>query len=238
MKTQFYKRQKKLEEEERKKKLAAAEKAAAAENLRKTSENNQLDINNAKVRRASRFEVKTLITPPDIEVTEPNQDDTSTKSPGNGVPLASKEDTSLSPDSKEGSLEPGKPEDFNESRRPSFLDSLGVDPNSPAMKALIQLSTKPKKSILKKTNSFTIHGLTSNSVRPNITDESVFKKRFHTLSPNQASNYKTVTGAEAPSWKRTFDHLGAMFKKPSTPDIGHSNVSAMAMAASKLFYIV
>ena len=39
-----------------------------------------------------------------------------------------------------GSLEPTIPEDFNEARRPSFLDAMGsVDPNSPAMKALIQL---------------------------------------------------------------------------------------------------
>ena len=46
---------------------------------------------------------------------------------------------------------------FLEERRPSFLDSVGLDPNSPAMKALIQLSTKPKKSILKKSHSYTIH---------------------------------------------------------------------------------
>ena len=45
----------------------------------------------------------------------------------------------------------------NTERRPSFLDSVGLDPNSPAMKALIQLSTKPKKSILKKSHSYTIH---------------------------------------------------------------------------------
>ena len=49
------------------------------------------------------------------------------------------------------------PPKFNEERRPSFLDSVGLDPNSPAMKALIQLSTKPKKSILKKSHSYTIH---------------------------------------------------------------------------------
>ena len=50
-----------------------------------------------------------------------------------------------------------EPPKINEERRPSFLDSVGLDPNSPAMKALIQLSTKPKKSILKKSHSYTIH---------------------------------------------------------------------------------
>lgn len=42
-------------------------------------------------------------------------------------------------------------------RRPSFLESMGIDPDSPAMKALIQLNAKPKKSILKKSHSATIH---------------------------------------------------------------------------------
>ena len=35
-------------------------------------------------------------------------------------------------------------------RKSSFLHSVGVDPNSPAMKALEQLNKQPTKSILKK----------------------------------------------------------------------------------------
>ena len=136
-----------------------------------------------------------------------------------------------------GSLEPTVPEEFNEARRPSFLDAMGsVDPNSPAMKALIQLSTKPKKSILKKTNSFTIHGMgdRSRTPIPSFTDDSSWKKRFHTLTPGQSSNYKTVTGAETPIWKNALDSLGSMLgKKPSHPDVG-ANVSVMAMAAGNL----
>lgn len=45
----------------------------------------------------------------------------------------------------------------SQERRPSFLESMGIDPDSPAMKALIQLNSKPKKSILKKSQSATIH---------------------------------------------------------------------------------
>ena len=111
-----------------------------------------------------------------------------------------------------------------------------IDPNSPAMKALIQLSTKPKKSILKKANSFTIHGMgdRSRTPIPSFTDDSSWKKRFHTLTPGQSSNYKTVTGAETPIWKNALDSLGSMLgKKPSHPEVG-ANVSVMAMAAGNL----
>ena len=88
----------------------------------------------------------------------------------------------------------------SEQRRPSFLDTVGIDPNSPAMKALIQLSTKPKKSILKK--NYTIHsfGLSGrsgpSSSTPAFTDDSSWKKRFQPLSQdqpntsNQSYNYR------------------------------------------------
>ena len=126
-------------------------------------------------------------------------------------------------------------EDFNTERRPSFLDSVGIDPNSPAMKALIQLSTKPKKSILKKSNSYTIHsfgipGLSSTMPNtPAFTDDSSWKARF--LHPEPSRNYKTVTGAEVPKWKNALDSLGSMFKKGSSTNVIGSNMDVLAMAA-------
>ena len=118
-------------------------------------------------------------------------------------------------------------------RRPSFLDSVGIDPNSPAMKALIQLSTKPKKSILKKSNSYTIHSFGLKRNTPAFTDDSSWKARFSaTLPPPEPSrNYKTVTGAEMPKWKNALDSISSMFKKGSSTNVIGSNMDVLAMAA-------
>ena len=128
------------------------------------------------------------------------------------------------------------PED--QPRRPSFLDSMGIDPDSPAMKALIQLSTKPKKSILKKSNSYTIHsfglpGMGQGPQRPTIPmDDSSWRKRF-TPSNGDSSyrNYKTVTGAEHPKWKNALDNLGALFKRPSNTNVHEKAMEAFALGA-------
>ena len=97
-------KQKQKAEEEQQRKIAA-EKLLAEEKQKKEAENNVPKSENTllgidpsqKTRRASRFEVKTIVTPPEDE----NKDESSNPSTSN-VPLATKEDTALSPDSKEG----------------------------------------------------------------------------------------------------------------------------------------
>ena len=89
---------------------------------------------------------------------------------------------------------------------------VGMDPSSPAMRALKQLSEKPKKSILKKSNSYTIHafgipgaGGGGGSGGGSSGDEG--RRKAGTLpfnmrgggepSKESTSPYQTVTGAEA-----------------------------------------
>ena len=83
----------KKEAEEKQKKLAES-------NQQKSESNQQLGVDpNQKVRRASRFEIKTIVTPP--------EDDSKEEGSNRGtspVPLAPKEDTTLTPESKEGDL--------------------------------------------------------------------------------------------------------------------------------------
>ena len=82
----------KKEAEEKQKKLAES-------NQPKSESNQQLGVvdPNQKVRRASRFEIKTIVTPPDDE----NREEGSNRGTS-PVPLAPKEDTALTPESKEG----------------------------------------------------------------------------------------------------------------------------------------
>eukprot|EP00095_Tigriopus_kingsejongensis_P012757 snap_masked-scaffold30_size591359-processed-gene-2.10 protein:Tk12757 transcript:snap_masked-scaffold30_size591359-processed-gene-2.10-mRNA-1 annotation:"chloride channel protein 2 isoform x2" len=93
-----------------------------------------------------------------------------------------------------------------------------LDPDSPAMRALQQLSAKPKKSILKKNNSYTIHafGIPGLETQPD-------RERNSTL-PNQRKNgfdyseadapYLTVTGAEN-RLKKSLGNIQNLFKRPS-----------------------
>merc|ERR1712029_130516 len=97
----------------------------------------------------------------------------------------------------------------------------------------IQLSTKPKKSILKKSNSYTIHSFGLKRNTPAFTDDSSWKARFSaTLPPPEPSrNDKTVTGAEMPKWKNALDSISSMFKKGSSTNVIGSNMDVLAMAA-------
>ena len=82
----------KKEAEEKQKKLAAES------NQQKSESNQQLGVDpNQKVRRASRFEIKTIVTPPEDD----NREEGSNRGTS-PVPLAPKEDTTLTPESKEG----------------------------------------------------------------------------------------------------------------------------------------
>ena len=168
-----------------------------------------------KARRPSRFEIKAVPAEvkSEIPATIPEQNEKTNST---------------------GQLDKDKPSsDALGERRPSFLDSVGIDPNSPAMKALIQLSTKPKKSILKKSNSYTIHSFGLKRNTPAFTDDSSWKARFSaTLPPPEPSrNYKTVTGAEMPKWKNALDSISSMFKKGSSTNVIGSNMDVLAMAA-------
>ena len=108
---------------------------------------------------------------------------------------------------------------------------VGMDPSSPAMRALKQLSEKPKKSILKKSNSYTIHafglpgsgGASGGSGGGSSGDE---RRKAGTLPFNLRSGgggdggkdgatspYQTVTGAEAA--KQRWKNIQGLFKKPS-----------------------
>ena len=98
-------KQKQLEEVERQMRIVAAKKEAeekqkklAESNQQKSDSNQQLGVDpNQKVRRASRFEIKTIVTPPEDE----NREEGSNRGTS-PVPLAPKEDTTLTPESKEG----------------------------------------------------------------------------------------------------------------------------------------
>jgi hypothetical protein len=70
-------------------------------------------------------------------------------------------------------------------QRPSIFDTLGIDPV-----VLQQLASKPNKSSLKKSSSYSINPSDS-PIRP---------------------IYRTVTAAE-PTWKLALDNLQNMFKK-------------------------
>ena len=201
-----------------------AKKAAEeAKKLAEEEKKDQLQIAE-KARRPSRFEVKAV----SAAVQDAVQTVPAT------IPEQS-EQPKLS--SSSGQLDKQTSDPLSE-RRPSFLDSVGIDPNSPAMKALIQLSTKPKKSILKKSNSYTIHSFglpgmsRSRPTTPGFTDDSSWKARFSSTLPLEPSrNYKTVTGAEVPKWKNALDSLGSMFKKGSSTNVIGSNMDVLAMAA-------
>ena len=112
-----------------------------------------------KERRPSRFAVTTIAqNPQNVPEIPPSISETTEKAEGtaSGIWFGSNpEQAAESAKSDTGDTKQNT--EPNTERRPSFLDSVGLDPNSPAMKALIQLSTKPKKSILKKSHSYTIH---------------------------------------------------------------------------------
>ena len=84
-------------------------------------------------------------------------------------------------------------------KRNSLKDQYGIDPNDPAVRALQQL--QPKKSILKKSASYTIHAMTDSSrpklpmVNPSPRTTSADRQKSQTLGPD--STYKTVTGTES-----------------------------------------
>lgn len=194
----------------------AADERKAAEEREKAEIDKQLLVEAApKQRRPSRFEVTTV---------------------NNTEEAAAPSDDASAAVAAAANL------DFNPERRPSFLDTLGLDPNSPAMKALIQLSTKPKKSILKKSNSYTIHafgipGMSSSrsSNSPAFTDDSSWKKRYISGGPSiqdSSRNYKTVTGVENPKWKHALDNFHSMFKKPSTTNMYERGPDILCMAAA------
>jgi len=77
------------------------------------------------------------------------------------------------------------------------------DLNSPAMKALAQLSAQPKKSILKKNNSLTIHG---------------FEHMKAATSP-VSSPYQTVSGGQD-RWRNTVQSMQQMFRRGSNWTVG------------------
>ena len=106
-----------------------------------------------KERRPSRFAVTTIAqNPQNVPEIPPSISETTEKAEGTASGIWFESNPEQAAESaKSDTTQP------NTERRPSFLDSVGLDPNSPAMKALIQLSTKPKKSILKKSHSYTIH---------------------------------------------------------------------------------
>jgi len=112
--------------------------------------------------------------------------------------------TSVDPSGTELSNDPEllSPDALSE-KRPSIFDSLGID-----------LSAKPKKSILKKNNASTIHAIDTQR-RPGIS------ALFNTLpinskdsggSPYMARN--TVTGADT-KLKSAFGNIQSIFKRPS-----------------------
>ena len=120
----------------------------------------QIEQEHPKTRRPSRFGVTKVENTADVPqtITETSESRENSEQPSEISAESSEQQPQQqqqkSESSENNSAEPPK---VNEERRPSFLDSVGLDPNSPAMKALIQLSTKPKKSILKKSHSYTIH---------------------------------------------------------------------------------
>ena len=94
----------------------------------------------------------------------------------------------------------------------SLQDKLGIgglDPDSPAGKALLQLSSKPKKSILKKSNSYTIHSFGI----PGLSDPE--ERRGQSRPPINTSNspYTTVTGGE--KFRTALGNIQNIFKRSS-----------------------
>lgn len=91
-----------------------------------------------------------------------------------------------------------------------------LDPDSPAMKALQQLSAKPKKSILKKSNSYTIHafGLPGMPDTRGRTSTLPHDGRDSLNDPGNDTNYQTVTGAEN-RFKKSLGNIQNLFKRPS-----------------------
>ena len=118
----------------------------------------QIEQEHPKTRRPSRFGVTKVENTADVPqtITEISESRENSEQPSE-ISAESSEQQPQKQKSESSENTSAEPPKVNEERRPSFLDSVGLDPNSPAMKALIQLSTKPKKSILKKSHSYTIH---------------------------------------------------------------------------------
>lgn len=78
-------------------------------------------------------------------------------------------------------------------------DEVETEDETPAMKALRQLGSVPKKSILKKSNSYTIHagqrGYRDDSPETLMREEARRRLRQE-MAGNNRSPYTTVTGAE------------------------------------------
>ena len=114
------------------------------------------------------------------------------------------------PVSNEAHVPPNIAEDNPISSSREYIGT-NLDPNSPAMKALQQLSSKPKKSILKKNNSYTIHSFGVPGLSPPESFQEEYRpKEYH----NRNSPYQTVTGAEN-KIKDALSTLGNLFKRPS-----------------------
>ena len=95
------------------------------------------------------------------------------------------------------------PEGSSSEKRPSIFDSLGID-----------LSAKPKKSILKKNNASTIHAIDTQR-RPGIS--ALFGTLPPTLKDTEGSPYmarNTVTGGDT-KLKSALGNIQNMFKRPS-----------------------
>ena len=94
-------------------------------------------------------------------------------------------------------------------KRPSLFDSLGIDPV-----VLQQLSAKPKKSILKKSNAATIHAIDTKP-RPGISAMiNQISDGTHEHGGTSYAVRNTVTGADT-KWKATLETIQSMFKRPS-----------------------
>ena len=113
-------------------------------------------------------------------------------------------------------------------KRPSLLEEYGLDPDSPAVRALQQLNEKPKKSILKKSNSYTIHAIDSSRPRLPMVPASSDKSSPKSTDPQEQdieSSYRTVTGAES-RWKTALDNIQSIFKRPSTLNLDKTGEKA------------
>ena len=89
----------------------------------------------------------------------------------------------------------------------------GLPADSPAMRALQQLSEKPKKSILKKSNSYTIHSFGIPGL-PSVAASEMRQRAQTATRTNPNTPYDTVTGAEN-RFKSALGNIQSMFKRPS-----------------------
>jgi len=188
----------KEEEEQRKIKLKLEEEARKREEeeAKRREEEDKLKLaaeSQGKERRPSRFEVTTEAGAVFV--------------PASSVPPAVEEEEEGAKEGRKSSIE----EKYG----------IGLDPDSPAMRALQQLSSKPKKSILKKSNSYTIHAFGIPGVSPHkrILPERNSgggdKPKKVSTPQSSTSPYQTVTGAES----RLRSALGSLFKRPSAMSV-------------------